>query len=236
MISYADLMRLLFGFFILMYVFTLAKLNKAPQNIDNDTMIHMRRDIAKYFGGEYVTPLEEATKNFKSSIASKNIGDNISIKLSPEGLDVTFQSNILFKSGSAELLPKTRESIKTLAGIIQMEKNEYRVLAEGHTDDMPIKNIRHKFPSNWELSASRASAVIRVFEAEGFKPKNLVAIGFGKSRPIFKNRDEKGHPIPDNMARNRRIRIKVSLTDGALNPNSDEISVPLPEAENPSPE
>jgi len=80
-------------------------------------------------------------------------------------------------------------------------------MVEGHTDPLPIATSI--FPSNWELSSARAGAVIRVFEEKGFERPNLVSIGLADSRPILENKDTKGEWIPENMAKNRRVVVRV---------------------------
>jgi chemotaxis protein MotB len=224
LISYADLMTLLFGFFVLMYVFAQAKLDRMPDDVDK--MVHLRKEIAKHFGGEYITPLKKASENLQGAVKSLETGKDTVVKLSPEGIEVTFLSNVLYRSGSAELLPQTRKKIETLANLVLKEKGDYSVHAEGHTDDMPIVRYKAQYPTNWELSSARATAVVRVFEKQGFKSKNLVAIGYGSSRPAYANRDEKGKPILDNMAKNRRMKIKVSLVEYSRSDGTIKAEIP----------
>ena len=82
------------------------------------------------------------------------------------------------------------------------------IFVEGHTDDSPISSER--YPSNWELSAARASLVVRMLENKGFRKDRLSPQGFADSRPILPNRDEAGKPIPDNQAQNRRVVIRIA--------------------------
>ena len=84
----------------------------------------------------------------------------------------------------------------------------YRVKVEGHTDNIPIKSSC--FPSNWELSASRASAVARFFIDTGVPADRLEVVGLADTRPEAPNEDLYGKPIQENQARNRRIVILVT--------------------------
>jgi chemotaxis protein MotB len=73
---------------------------------------------------------------------------------------------------------------------------------DGHTDRIPIKTAQ--FPSNWELSAARAIAVVKFLIANGISPRRLVAAGFGEFQPL--------DPRSDEIARRRNRRIELKLT------------------------
>ena len=83
----------------------------------------------------------------------------------------------------------------------------------GHTDDVPIHTAR--FPSNWELSTSRALAVVHLLTDMGVTPENLSAAGFGEFRPRADNESDEGRKL------NRRIEI-------VMLPNLDILSSELP--------
>jgi chemotaxis protein MotB len=75
---------------------------------------------------------------------------------------------------------------------------------EGHTDDVPIKSAA--FPSNWELSAARAIAVVRFLQDQGVDPAKLAAAGYGEYQPIA------GNDTPEGRAQNRRIEITLAAS------------------------
>lgn len=204
LVSYADMMTLLFGFFVLMYTFAKAKLK------DDDSMVKMRKELAAYFGGEYVIPFEKEAKVFAHSLKGTPLEKELSVEMSPEGISLTFQSTQLFASGQADLKDIARSTINKFADMLKSREDAkaYIIRVEGHTDDVPI-NVP-KYPSNWELSAARAASVVRLFEERGFSNQNLVAIGYGESKPLFPNRNQKGVAIPENQAQNRRVKIKVA--------------------------
>jgi chemotaxis protein MotB len=107
------------------------------------------------------------------------------------------------------MLPESVEPLSKLAEVITATSRDALVSVEGHCDDNPIKNS--VFPSNWELSAARAAAIVRIFERAGVPSQQLGAIGYGDTRPAFPNRDTAGRVMPDNQLLNRRVVIKVSL-------------------------
>ncbi|WP_421997799.1 peptidoglycan -binding protein [Reyranella sp.] len=115
-----------------------------------------------------------------------------------------FQSEVLFPSGSAQLQPAGEKQLAEVASRLveisrRIPKNLNWVLqVDGHTDDKPIRNA--VFPSNWELSAARAIAVVKFLHSEGIPNDRLVAAGYGEYQPLS---------AIDN-ARNRRIELKLT--------------------------
>jgi len=84
---------------------------------------------------------------------------------------------------------------------------DFKIFVEGHTDDRPIETNR--YPSNWELSAARASTVVRLMETRGFPHANLRPLGFADVEPSLPNVDGRGRGIEENRAKNRRIVIRL---------------------------
>ena len=75
-------------------------------------------------------------------------------------------------------------------------------MVEGFTDDRPIQS--DQYPSNWELSASRAAAVVRLLDAEGVDPQRMAAVGYGQFQPVARNDTAEGR------RRNRRVVLLIS--------------------------
>lgn len=119
-----------------------------------------------------------------------------------------FQSEVLFSSGSATLSEGGRQQIARLTRtLLQISKTipkglNWVLRVDGHTDILPIATTR--FPSNWELSATRAIAVVKTMTGLGVAPNRLVAAGFGEFQPIDPREDEIG------FRRNRRIEFKLT--------------------------
>ena len=78
---------------------------------------------------------------------------------------------------------------------------------DGHTDDKPIRNV--VYPTNWELSAARATGVLRFFEAQSLPTKVMRAVAYADSRPKRPNVDKEGRPVALHRAMNRRIVVKI---------------------------
>ncbi|MCB0392267.1 MAG: OmpA family protein [Bdellovibrionales bacterium] len=198
LISYADMMTLLFGFFVLMYVFASAKSGDAEK---------VREGLAKSFGGTYVPPYEELAEQLAQQAEDHPLVNLIDLQQPKDGMEITFRSNLLFDSGSADLRPDVKKTMGMIAKLISKNVNDAEIFVSGHTDDAPISTSR--FPSNWELSTSRAASVVREFIESGYDPKMMVAVGYAETRPAYPNRDDKGIPLKENREKNRRVVIKV---------------------------
>lgn len=118
-------------------------------------------------------------------------------------LAITINADVLFPEGAAQLSPKSRSTLQGVATVLGRFRNPVRI--EGYTDNLPIHTAR--FPSNWELSASRAASVARLFSAAGVAPARLGIVGWGEYRPVASNATVAGR------ARNRRIVVVVLAND-----------------------
>jgi chemotaxis protein MotB len=202
LVSYADMMTLLFGFFVIMYSFASAK------NADQEEWFKMKKELATYFGGEYVNPVEGVGGQLKKAIEASNLNGEVDVKLTGDALEVIMQSKTVFESGQADIIETQRPLISKLLDIlIEKKLDGYSIRLEGHTDDNPIKT--EKFRSNWDLSGARANTVAMMLQEKGFEPQALSVRSFGEFKPLLPNRNEAGEPIPENQAKNRRIVIKL---------------------------
>ncbi len=199
LISYADLMTLLFGLFAMLFTFA---------TFDDDNMIRIDKRLAHYFGGSHMASPEKVAKDVKVEMGKLPYYSSSDLKVTDDGFELSFISSLLFTQGGTELDPASLEPLKVLSEVLRVAGGNYLIRVEGHTDDTPM---RGKIPSNWELSALRASSVVRTLQGLGFAPASLQAIGMGDSRPLLPNRDEKGVPILANQLANRRVVIKVII-------------------------
>jgi chemotaxis protein MotB len=115
-----------------------------------------------------------------------------------------FQSEVLFPSGSAQLQPSGEKQLAAVAQrLIEISSKipkdiPWVLQVDGHTDNKPINTAA--FPSNWELSAARAIAVVKFLNAQGIPNDHLVAAGYGEFQPLSMM----------DTARNRRIELKLT--------------------------
>lgn len=115
-----------------------------------------------------------------------------------------------FESGSAQMKSASQAAFDRIAGILR--QHDYRLQIEGHTDNTPIHNLQ--FPSNWELSTSRATEIVRLLIVrEGFAPDRLSAAGYAEYHPVASNLTTEGRGL------NRRVDIVIlghALTEPSL--------------------
>ncbi|HEY8210043.1 MAG TPA: OmpA family protein [Myxococcaceae bacterium] len=130
----------------------------------------------------------------------------ISLTQNGQRLQVDMVDKILFESGKAEVSDRGAEVLMKIGGVLA-KVDDKQIQVSGHTDDSPIadKDLQAKFPSNWELSASRAVNVVRFLTEKAKVPgKRLLAAGYGQFHPIATNANHEGR------ARNRRIEILLT--------------------------
>jgi chemotaxis protein MotB len=134
------------------------------------------------------------------------LGDHPDIRI--VGDRFVFQSELLFPTASATLVPAGRKQLAQLAQTLRSVTRtipadiDWVLRVDGHTDRRPIHTTQ--FPSNWELSTARALSVVNYLIAQGIAPKRLVAAGFGEFRPLDDRHTDEAY------ARNRRIEIKLT--------------------------
>jgi len=117
-------------------------------------------------------------------------------------LKVNMLDEILFDSGKTSIKPQGVEVLKRVGNIL-LDVKERAINIEGHTDNVPIGDeLSKKYPTNWELSAARATNVARYLQEKvGINPSVLSATGYGEYQPVASNETE------EERARNRRIEI-----------------------------
>ncbi|MBD3894507.1 OmpA family protein [Halomonas sp. ML-15] len=127
--------------------------------------------------------------------------EGVAVSRVAEGISLRVEDNLLFTTAEAELSGGGREVIESLVALIQRHDGEVSV--EGHTDSRPINTP--EYPSNWELSSARATAILRYLADEGVSPSRLRAVGFGDTRPLASNDSSEGR------AKNRRVEVIIHL-------------------------
>ncbi|MEW5773607.1 MAG: OmpA family protein [Thermodesulfobacteriota bacterium] len=140
-------------------------------------------------------------------LAARFSGETYSVSLErrPHLVAVNLRGSVLFDPGAAELTPKARAILTEVGDVLW--GLPYRFVIEGHSDNTPIHTER--FPSNWELSAARASSVARYLMERGFPPDRFTVVGKADTQPMAPNEDEAGRPVPRNQLLNRRVVVLV---------------------------
>lgn len=148
---------------------------------------------------------QAAEKDFKEIMSSieaylikHDAQDKVALSITRRGLVVSLKEAGFFSSGSATIKPSGYPLLNTIIEAMTQYSNPLRV--EGYTDNVPIST--RQFPSNWELSVSRATNVLRyMLKTYDIPPDSVSATGYGEFHPTADN------ATPDGRAKNRRVDI-----------------------------
>lgn len=239
LVSYADFITLLFAFFVVMY--SLSIVNEGQYRVLSDSIVHAFRKFGVHDGGDRLivppvqmapivrpappadTELEEVTRARRQQTAARmrqmadelrqvmhSLAQNGEVKVTEGafGISIEINAELLFASGEAALAIAAAEVLRAVARVLA--ESTLPITIEGHTDNTPIGNLR--FPSNWELSAVRASSVARLFIDSGVLPARLTVAGYADQRPVASNAERAGR------ARNRRVAILLEARDVEAEP------------------
>ena len=141
------------------------------------------------------------TNKLTRSLSKSELRD-VDVKVLKGVVYISLNDNMLYRSGSYEISPAAGETLAKIAKIIT-DYDDYEVLVEGNTDDVPISktNIRN----NWDLSCLRASSVVQALQNQyGVNPSRLTAGGRGEYNPL------EGNDTAEGRARNRRTQIIIT--------------------------
>jgi chemotaxis protein MotB len=218
MITYGDMMSLLLCFFILLFSFSTLDLVKF-----RSVIVELQGALGVLSGGPMVLnlgdiPAKQLTENPSANTRQmEKIEESIERKVEEEGLQgaiqttlderglmIRFTDTVLFDLGKAEIKPEAVPVLDVVAEGLAGISNPVRV--EGHTDPTPIRTA--EFPSNWELSTARATAIVHfLIESGGLPPERLSAAGYAFYHPVLPNN------TPENRMRNRRVDV-IILKEG----------------------
>ncbi|MBS1959440.1 MAG: OmpA family protein [Bdellovibrionales bacterium] len=206
LISYADMMTLLCVFYIMLFSMSTVKTNEFEK---------VKKQVAEHFGQHYTSPTEDLGKFMTNVIQEAGVQKDTSISSDGTSVSIVFHSTLLFGSMSAEI-SKDGEAImkKIIVSLGEKQKTlgkQYKVVVEGHTDSQPI--LGGPFPSNWELSSSRATRVVRMFLDNNYQAGNLLAIGYADTQPVAPSRNPDGTWNEANLSKNRRVVLRVLLPE-----------------------
>jgi chemotaxis protein MotB len=229
-ISYADLVTLLFGFFILLFA-------SADQN--RDKFFQLATGLSEAFnvpinegntdesplfdGGTGVLPdrsqrditLDEDLAFLRARVREQSIEAGVlgKILVTSDGdrIVIRLADNLLFPSASADIRTEALPLLDIVAAAVSDIGNELRI--EGHTDSIPI--VTERYATNWELSSARATAVLRRLEEAGVEPARMHAAGWAEFQPVADN------STPEGRALNRRADIVVLYPAASVDAGGD---------------
>jgi chemotaxis protein MotB len=239
MATMADMFSLLLTFFILLLSFSNMDLVKframaesiqqalgvtsdsavgifqnSPNPVDFDTQSrNSESDMDLMAQGKEEVRIKEISEHERMAaeigkvVSQMGLEDTVSVKATPRGVLMQVQGQVFFAAGEADLKPDAQPFLDEIARIVKA--SPYNVAIEGHTDDSPIHTAR--FPSNWELSTSRAISALRYLVDHGhIDPHRLSSAGYADTRPVVPNDTEQ------HQRQNRRVEFVLSKEDRQL--------------------
>lgn len=215
-VSYADMLTLLFALFVVLYATSDAnpqKLQAVKYSIDQAFSVGVLQGsngaspVFETGGG--LTPSIDEIKAKKFEGLAKTLGsfsklngleNKITVRNDVDSITISLADNLLFNSGSADLKPGAQDVLTQVAGALVGLPNDLRI--EGHTDNVPVNGS--DFATNWELSGARASRVLRFLEAAGPLDHTRISFaGYAETRPVADNGTAEGRAL------NRRADIVI---------------------------
>lgn len=213
LLTYADLITLLLGLFVILY---------ASSQVDSGKYREYASAINQYFNNEApdkgngVMPgqqgipqpifpagsektLDQINQEVSQAMQELTASGTVTLERTSSGLTIMLSEKLLFDSGEAEIQPGALRSLDSLSAILRGISQS--IIIEGHTDNIPIRSFRYE--SNWHLSVQRALTVAYYCINNGIPQTNLTISGYGSERPLASNSDAAGR------ARNRRVAITI---------------------------
>jgi chemotaxis protein MotB len=151
----------------------------------------------------------ELQRSIKTAFSSLN-KESFSVKEKSGRLYISLSNKLLFETASIDVNTEGKKALQKLAVLLKDNASGLDIWVEGHTDNIPVTGSELPFKDNWQLSALRASVIVKVLVENGVSPQTIVAKGHGEFLPIANNNTAEG------KSENRRIEI-------VLLPKLDEI-------------
>lgn len=201
LLTYADTITNLMALFILLL---------SVSTINQAAFEQINARLHKQFSGKDAPkPIEQIKKQIERIVKDKHLEHQVEVTSDKKGVVIEFASSAVFQLGKADLQSAIKPAFAQMANELKTKDyRNYTLEIEGHTDDTPIHTL--EFPSNWELSARRATNVVRYLIDQNVDKTRLKAAGYADIFPKVPNRDASGHPIAANQAKNRRIVIRLT--------------------------
>ncbi|GAB4300343.1 MAG: flagellar motor protein MotB [Thiohalomonadaceae bacterium] len=197
--TYIDMLTLILTLFVLMLAYA-----KTDSEAYRELSEAVSQEMGRVVQPEAAPVSEEQAlaEQFGQIIRQQGLSDKVEVLSHTGRIELRLKESILFATGRAELRPEGRTLLDSLVPLLRQDG--HAITVEGHTDNVPIAT--EIFPSNWELSAARASHVVRHLISQGVAAQRLRAIGYADTRPLADNTSAAGRAV------NRRVSLVLSLS------------------------
>lgn len=146
--------------------------------------------------------LKEVSDKLNKELSETKLKDTAKVELKTDGIHITLDGNILFRSGNAELSPDMSETLTILANALK-DLGSHQIIVAGHTDNVP-QSGDVRYPTNWELSSARAISVMNYFtQQKVFDPKDVSIQAYADTQPKASNDTAAGRQA------NRRVELLI---------------------------
>lgn len=170
--SYADLITNLLIFFVLII---------SASQMQNGKMERIIESMNNKKTSSSMT-LAKAKKELKNVLKEQNMEKQVSVELTDNGLELAFQSGVMFSSGSAQIFEAMDGQLAIVLNAVAKYREKYHFAVEGHTDETPIRSDTYR--SNWELSSARALVVRDRLEASGAPKTKIRVEAYADTQPL----------------------------------------------------
>jgi chemotaxis protein MotB len=212
LMTYADLITLILVFFVLLFSISHISLGKLTDTLKalqitsgsetktrfydviDTSSIETKKMLDHFTGMRGV----DVFKEINTLIHKRRLNDTVETEMKQGKIILRIGGKVLFDSGSSELLSDATYILRDIIQILK-ENPQYDIDIQGHTDNLPISTS--KFSSNWELSAIRATTMLRYLIEEGISEQRLTATGFADLQPLADN------DTPEGRQKNRRVEF-----------------------------
>jgi chemotaxis protein MotB len=194
--SYADLITNLLIFFMLII---------SASEMQNGKIEKIVQSLSKE---QTTSPmsLASAKEDLEEVLKEQNLDKQVALEYTDGGLEIAFQSGVMFASGSAEIFESMNRPLNLVLDTIAKYREKYSFAVEGHTDENPIRTQHYK--SNWELSSARALVVRDRLENSGAPRGKIRVEAYADTRPL-NLKEQAALSQETKLALHRRVVIRI---------------------------
>jgi|LauGreDrversion4_2_1035121.scaffolds.fasta_scaffold12193_4 chemotaxis protein MotB len=205
LMSFSDMSLILMSFFVLQLAYSTPDKHK----YDNLSSAIKEQNTNKDPNAKEVpiVNLKTLSDKIRNLIKQKNLDSVASVNSDIMGLSIEFRDQLIFNPGSSELNPVAKQQVGVVLEAIATAPGEYRLIFEGHTDDVPVGKGRYS--SNWELSSSRGIALVNTFKARGVNENRMTVHAYAHTRPKVSTKGLTGEALKRARSINRRVVVRI---------------------------
>jgi chemotaxis protein MotB len=198
LMSFSDMSLILMSFFVLQLSYSTPDKRKYE---------NVAESIAESKSDKPKQNLKSIEKSLSAVIKDKKLDKVAEVKSNVNGLAIELKDQILFDSGAATVSDRNAKTLESVMQIIAKTPGTYKIVIEGHTDDVPVK--KGPYASNWGLSAARGISLLESFKARGVPEERISVVALAQTRPKVDIAGRKGEELKKARAANRRVVIRI---------------------------